>query len=257
MMRGMVEAGEVDALVPERVWQECVRALAETTPSVFFSVLREAGACARLFPELDRLFGVPQPPVHHPEIDTGVHTCLALDLAAREDMDTEVRFAVLCHDFGKGLTPPDEWPRHIAHEQRGVAAVVALSDRYRVPRRFRDLAVLVTRYHTLCHQAARLRPSTLLGLLESVDALRRPGRLAAFLDACQADARGRAGLETRAYPQAGIVRAALTAARRVDVSSLRREGLEGEALATRIRQARIAEIAAEVRRRSGPYPRRR
>ena len=252
LMRQMVEDGEVDALVPERVWQECVRALDEATPSVFFSVLREAGACARLFPELDRLFGVPQPAAHHPEIDTGLHTLLALDYAAREGMESEVRFAVLCHDFGKGLTPPEDWPRHIAHEQRGLAPVRALADRYRVPRRFRELAVIVTRYHTLCHQAARLRPATLLGLLESVDALRRPERLEAFLGACLADARGRAGLETAAYPQAGIVRAALAAARRVDVASLRREGLEGRALAERIRQARIAAIAADRRGRALP-----
>ncbi len=248
LMRSMVEAGEVDALVPERVWQECVRALAEPTPSVFFEVLRGSGACGRLFPELDRLFGVPQPPAHHPEVDAGVHTLLALDYAAAEGMSAEVRFAVLCHDFGKAMTPKEEWPRHIAHEHRGVAEVEALAERYRVPRRFRELAVLVTKHHTVCHQAERLRPGTLLSLIEHIDAFRRPERLESFLDACLADARGRRGLKGRPYPQADRIRRAFEAARRIDARELLRQGLDGKALAGRLRDRRIAAIAAVTRR---------
>lgn len=243
IMHRMVESGEVDALVPERVWQEFVRALDEARPSVFITTLRDCGACARLFPDIDRLFGVPQPAVHHPEVDTGQHTLLALDYAAGRGEIAEVRFAVLCHDLGKGLTPRENWPGHRGHERRGLAAIDALADRYRIPRRFRDLARIVCRYHTHCHRAQTLRPATMLHLLEAIDALRRPARLEPFLAACLADARGRKGFETRAYPQADIVRQALAAVRTVDVQALCREGLKGAALAERLRQERIRAIA--------------
>ena len=193
LMRAMVESGEADALVPERVWAECARALGEAVPSRFISVLRDCGALARILPELDRLFGVPQPEAHHPEIDTGVHALLALDQAAALTTDTAVRFAVLVHDLGKGVTPRSEWPRHIGHEEESVRLILEMCARLRTPNEYRDLAVLVARYHTLCHRAESLRAATVFKVLEGTDALRRPARFAQFLLACEADARGRLG----------------------------------------------------------------
>ncbi len=243
LMRQMVESGEVDALVPERVWAELVRALGEARPSRFFETLRDCGALARLFPDIDRLFGVPQPPQHHPEIDTGVHVMLVLDQAARLSPDTQVRFAALLHDLGKGTTPPEEWPRHIGHEARGVDLVKAMCKHWRVPGDYRDIAVLTAQYHTHCHRAAELRPSTLLDTLQALDALRRPQRFEGFLLACEADFRGRPGFEDKPYPQADIFRAALQAAQTVDAKALVAEGLVGEALAEKLRRQRITAIA--------------
>ncbi|MEJ2509473.1 MAG: multifunctional CCA addition/repair protein, partial [Gammaproteobacteria bacterium] len=208
LMREMVANGEVDALVPERVWAELVRALGESRPSRFFEVLRECGALARLLPEVDRLFGVPQPEQHHPEIDTGVHVMMVVDQAARLSPEPAVRFAALVHDLGKGITPREQWPRHVEHEARGVPLVEALCERYKVPNDFRDLAVLVTRYHLHYHRAAELRPGTLLDLFQSLDAFRRPERFEQFLLACEADARGRPGYEERDFDQPKILRAA-------------------------------------------------
>ncbi len=243
LMRQMVTSGEVDALVAERVWQELESALAETRPSVFITVLRECGALARLFPEIDRLFGVPQPARYHPEIDTGLHTLMALDYAAAAGNDSVVRFAVLCHDLGKAMTPRECWPRHHGHEDAGVPAVEALCARLRAPRRMREMAVLVCRYHTHCHRAAELRPASVLKLLEAIDALRRPERLQAFVAACLADARGRQGLTDSDYPQADLLRQALATARAVDLSGLCQQGLAGEKLKQAIRRARIDAIA--------------
>ncbi|MBI2778568.1 MAG: multifunctional CCA addition/repair protein [Gammaproteobacteria bacterium] len=243
LMRQMVESGEVDALVPERVWAELVRALGEALPSRFFETLRDCGALARLFPDIDRLFGVPQPPEHHPEIDTGVHVMLVLDQAARLSPDTQVRFAALLHDLGKGTTPAEEWPRHIGHEARGVDLVKAMCKHWRVPGDYRDLAVLTAKYHTHCHRAAELRPSTLLDTLQALDALRRPQRFESFLLACEADFRGRPGYEDKPYPQADIFRAALQAAQTIDAKALVAEGLVGEALAEKLRRQRITAIA--------------
>ncbi|MEQ6342556.1 MAG: multifunctional CCA addition/repair protein [Gammaproteobacteria bacterium] len=243
LMRQMVESGEADALVPERVWTELVRALGEALPSRFFETLRDCGALARLFPDIDRLFGVPQPPEHHPEIDTGVHVMLVLDQAARLSPDTQVRFAALLHDLGKGTTPPEEWPRHIGHEARGVDLAKAMCKHWRVPGDYRDLAVLTAKYHTHCHRAAELRPSTLLDTLQALDALRRPQRFESFLLACEADFRGRPGYEEKPYPQADIFRAALQASQTVDAKALVAEGLVGEALAEKLRRQRITAIA--------------
>ncbi len=243
LMRQMVESGEADALVPERVWAELARALGEALPSRFFETLRDCGALARLFPDIDCLFGVPQPPEHHPEIDTGVHVMLVLDQAARLSPDTQVRFAALLHDLGKGTTPSEEWPRHIGHEARGTDLVKAMCKRWRVPGDYRDLAVLTAKYHTHCHRAAELRPSTLLDTLQALDALRRPQRFESFLLACEADFRGRPGYEDKPYPQADIFRAALQAAQTVDAKALVTEGLAGEALADKLRRQRITTIA--------------
>ncbi|MBL8200039.1 MAG: multifunctional CCA addition/repair protein [Chromatiales bacterium] len=249
LMRGMVEAGEAAALVPERVWQETASALAEPRPDVFLQVLRDCGALAVVFPEVDALHGVPQPAEWHPEIDTGVHVGLALHEAARRSFSVEVRFAVLVHDLGKGTTPPAEWPRHVAHEQRSVELVKALCQRLAVPNRFRDLGVAVALNHGLCHRALELRPVTLLKMLESIDAFRRGERVTEFLDACEADARGRTGLEDQPYPQRELVLAAWRAALAVDGRAVAGpggtgEGLAGEQLGAAIRNARLAAVTA-------------
>lgn len=249
LMRAMVADGEVAALVAERVWQETVSALAEPRPDVYVQVLRDCGALKVVFPEVDALFGVPQPPQWHPEIDTGVHVLLCLREAARLSFSTEVRFAVLVHDLGKGTTPKAELPRHVGHEQRSVDLVAALSQRLAVPNRFRDLAVAVARNHGLCHRALELRPLTILGLLESLDAFRRGGRVTEFLDACEADARGRTGFEERNYPQRELVFSAWQAALAVNTRAVAGpggagEGRDGEALGEAIRQARLAAVTS-------------
>jgi len=244
LMREMVAAGEIDTLIPERVWKETLCALSETRPDIFFRVLREVGALKIIYPEIDVLFGVPQPPRWHPEIDTGEHTLMVLLDAARRNCSPEVRFAALVHDLGKGTTPPEQWPKHIGHEQRGVTLINKLCARLGVPNRFRDLAIPVARYHATCHRAAELSAQTLLKVLEALDALRRPHRLDEFLAACEADARGRTGHEKDDYPQAEIFRKALDAAGRIRASDLAEADLEAEALGTAIRNARIAAIDA-------------
>ncbi len=244
LMKEMVASGEVDALVAERVWQELARALGEETPQRFFEVLRGCGALARVFPELDALFGVPQPKHHHPEEDTGVHTLMVLEQAARLTPDARVRFAALVHDLGKGTTPPAEWPRHIAHEHRGVALVEQLCKRLRVPNDFRDLALAVTRYHGVYHRAEELRPATMLETLEALDAFRRPERLEQFLLACEADSRGRSGFEEQAFVQPGIFRAAYHAAAGVDPQQVIAGGFTGAAIRDELHRRRVAAIAA-------------
>ena len=248
LMCRMVVAGEVDALVPERVWAETQRALMEADPQRFFEVLRDCGALARLFPALDRLYGVPQPPNYHPEVDTGVHTMLALAQSARLEADPQVRFAVLVHDLGKADTPRDQWPSHRGHEQRGVPLVRALCTRLKVPKAFRDLALLVTEFHLLCHRAGELRPATLLALLERCDAFRRPQRFDQFLLACECDARGRSGLAEQAYPQADWLRR-LRRAAAIDARALATQGLQGAAIAKAVQEARLNAIREQVNNR--------
>ena len=244
LMRQMVAAGEVDALVPERVWQETRRALETARPDVFLQVLRDCGALAVIFPELEALFGVPQPARWHPEVDTGRHLLLCMRAAARLGLDTEARFAVLLHDLGKGTTPREYWPAHHGHEERSVTLARRLCARLRAPTSFRELAEIVARYHGLCHRAAELKPATTLKLLEAVDALRRPERFEQFLAACEADLKGRDGLENAPYPQAALLRRALAAAAGVDPGELVAAGLSGPALGERLRELRIAAIAA-------------
>ena len=243
LMRQMVESGEVDALVPERVWQELERALSEPRPSAFFTEMRDCGALAVAFPEIDRLWGVPQPERHHPEIDTGVHAMMVLDQAAQLTGDTATRFAALTHDLGKGTTPRDQWPKHIGHEERGVALIEDLCARLRAPNDFRDLAVLTARDHGRCHRALEQRPGTLLKTLEELDAFRRPERFERFLTACEADYRGRSGYENRGYPQAGRMRQALRAAACVSGAELAQAGLQGGALGAELRRRRTEAIA--------------
>jgi tRNA nucleotidyltransferase (CCA-adding enzyme) len=242
LMRGMVNNGEVDALVPERVWQETVRALGEATPTRFFDVLRDCGALARLFPELDRLYGVPQPEEHHPEIDTGVHTMLVLQQAARLSNDPKIRFAALVHDLGKGITPKAEWPKHKEHEERGVPLVEALCERLRVPNDYRDLAILVTRYHLHYHRAAEMTDEEFLETLMGLDAFRRPQRFEEFLLACEADSRGRPDYEDQQYDQPTIFRRAYAAAAAIDAGALAQQGLKGEAIAEELARLRLAAI---------------
>ena len=244
LMRRIADSGELTALVPERVWQETDRALGEATPAVYFEVLRRCGALAAVLPELDALWGVPQPERWHPEIDTGIHALLSVAAAAALSEDTAVRFAALVHDLGKAATPPALWPSHPGHEEASVARVNALCARLRVPGGHRELAVLVARHHGLVHRAAELRPSTMLELVESADGLRRPARFAQFLLACTADARGRGGRGDDPYPQAGIVQRARDAAAAVRLPPAVVATATGPEIAERLRTARLAAIRA-------------
>jgi tRNA nucleotidyltransferase (CCA-adding enzyme) len=243
LMRAIAASGELAALVPERAWVETERALGEARPVVYLEVLRACGALGAVFPEVAALFGVPQPAQWHPEVDTGEHTLQVLAVAAELSPDTTVRFAALVHDVGKGLTPRDQWPRHLGHEEAGARLIEQMAARLRAPNEHRELAVLVARHHARVHRVAEQRPATVLELLELTDALRRPGRFERFLLACEADARGRGPeLRARPYPQAALLRAALTAAAsvRLDPEVLARE--QGPVIAERMRAARIAAI---------------
>lgn len=220
LMRQMVEDGEVDHLVPERVWQELSRGLMEQRPSRMFEVLRECGALVRLLPEVDRLWGVPQRAEYHPEVDTGVHLMMVLDMSARLGASLPVRLACLCHDLGKGTTPAEMLPRHIGHEERSARLLRGLCERWRVPRECRELADVVAREHGNIHRSLDLAAAAVLRLLERCDAIRRPERFAEVLQACECDARGRLGHGEDAYPQRERLLSALTAARRVDTERI-------------------------------------
>lgn len=242
LMQQISASGELEVLAPERIWTETERALAEKYPARFIAVLRECHALQTLFPEIDRLFGVPQPEQHHPEIDTGVHTLLVLQQAARLTPDPQVRFAALVHDLGKGETPEHDWPKHPGHEKAGVLLVEELCRRYRVPNVYRELAVLVTCYHRDCYRITEMRPETLVEKLEALDAFRRPERFEQFLLACEADTRGRKGFEDRDFPQADYFRRALQTTANIDIRPLIAQGLQGEAMAAAIRAQRIAAL---------------
>jgi tRNA nucleotidyltransferase (CCA-adding enzyme) len=220
LMRKMVAAGEVDALVPERVWQEVSRGLMEGRPSRMFAVLRECGALARILPEIDALFGVPQRADYHPEVDTGVHVMMVVDHAAAQGYALAVRFAALTHDLGKATTPEEVLPRHIGHEGRSVDLLKPLCERLRVPNECRDLAILVAREHGNIHRVMETGAAGVVRLLERCDAIRKPARFAEALQVCEADARGRLGFEAREYPQAERLRVALVAARAVDAGAV-------------------------------------
>lgn len=249
LMRSMVERHEADALVAERVWQESEKALRERAASTFFSVLRECGALKIIYPEIDALFGVPQPPQWHPEIDTGIHTLMVLDQAAALSEDLRVRFAALVHDLGKATTPPEEWPSHRGHEERSVALIEGLAARLRVPSDYRELALIVARYHGIVHRAFELRPKTLLEFMERSDAFRRAERFDQALLACEADARGRAGLEADPYPQRGYVLAARDAAAAVKPSAEDIAVNRGAQIAQAIHERRLRAIT-ELRDRA-------
>jgi tRNA nucleotidyltransferase (CCA-adding enzyme) len=244
LMRTMVADGEANALVAERVWTETEKALGEPCPDVFISVLRECGALKVVYPEIDALFGVPQPEKWHPEVDTGVHQLLALRQAVKLGGGVPVRFAVLMHDLGKAATPADKLPSHPGHEDAGVALVEGLAERLRVPNHLRELAVITARYHSHVHRAFELRAATVVNTLESCDALRRPERFADFLLACEADVRGRTGLEDRAYPQREYFAAARAAAAAVALTAEERSGLSGPQIGEELRRRRIAAVEA-------------
>jgi len=239
LMRQMVADGEVDHLVAERAWQEISRGLMESRPSLMFEALRACGALARVLPEVDSLFGVPQPPEHHPEVDTGLHTMLVIDYAASRHFPLPVRFAALTHDLGKGTTPASEWPRHIGHEQRGATLIQALSERLRVPTDCRNLAVLAARYHGEVHRADELKPATIVRLFERTDALRRSERFEALLAACACDFHGRPGFEALPYTPAPRLRLALDVARRVDAASIAKRVEDRSKTAAAVHEARV------------------
>lgn len=251
LMKEIVAANEMEALRPERVWQETVKALGTERPDVFFEVLHDCRALERVFPEIDALFGVPQPERWHPEIDTGVHTLMALRAAVPLSENEATRFAVLTHDLGKGTTRAESLPQHHGHEQRSEELLLTLCTRLPVPNRFRDLALIVARHHGTVHKATEIRPQTVLRVIVAADGLRQPERFEEFLLACEADARGRKGLTNRAYPQAERWRVALRAARGVDAGKVREaRGVEGEALGQALHEARLAAIKAALPPRS-------
>jgi tRNA nucleotidyltransferase (CCA-adding enzyme) len=243
LMRTMVAEDEADALVPDRVWKETESALAGNDSRVFFEVLRECGALGVLYPEVDVLFGIPQPEKWHPEIDTGLHVMMVLEQAERLSAELEVRFAALVHDLGKGTTPRRSWPRHAGHEQRGVKLIRGLVKRLPVPNSCRDLGMMAAEYHTHCHRAFELRADTILRVLEATDAFRRPGRFEQFLLTCEADARGRKGLEQRDYAQADLFRGALATALGIDTAGIAASN-EGIKISREIRKARLAAVTA-------------
>ncbi len=243
LMRDMVAAGEVDALVPERVWQELSRGLMEKKPSRMFEVLRDANALTRLLPEVEALFGVPQPEAHHPEIDAGIHLLMVLDQCALQGAPLTVRYACLCHDLGKGTTRKEELPRHIAHEVRSEKLARKVSERWKVPTDCRELAELVAREHTHVHQSGAFGAEARLRLLERCDAWRRPQRFAEALWACECDARGRLGLEDRPYPQRQRLLDDLAATQAVDLAAVSAEavarGAKGPAIGAAVKAARL------------------
>ncbi len=242
LMKKMVSDGEVDYLVKERVWSEFSRALAADRPWRFIEVLRACGALARLFPEIDRLFGVPQPEQHHGEKDTGVHILMVLKQATALSPSPTIRFAALVHDLGKGTTPEDILPSHHGHEERGAKLVQALCKRLHCPREYRDLAVITARYHGQAHRALELRPGTILDLLKGCDAFRRPDRFGEFLTACTADARGRLGKEDSDYPQAAYLEQCRQAAAAIDTKAIAARGLEGADFAEVLRVERLQAV---------------
>ena len=250
LMREMVDAGEADHLVPERVWQEISRGLMEEKPSRMFELLRACGALAVVLPELNRLWGVPQRAEYHPEVDSGVHAMLVLDMAAQLQAPLTVRFACLCHDFGKGTTPADMLPRHIDHEQRSAKLLQTVCDRWRVPNDSKELADVVAREHGNIHRSGALNAAAVLRLLERCDAIRKPARFAEALLACECDARGRTGFENTAYPQRQRLQAALDAALAVDTAPVAQaaaqRGLKGKAIGDAVAQAREQAVATAL-----------
>jgi tRNA nucleotidyltransferase (CCA-adding enzyme) len=251
LMQKMVAAGEVDALVPERAWQELARGLMEDKPSRMFEVLRACGALARIIPELDRLWGVPQPERHHPEIDTGVHVMMVLDFAAQRRYSLPIRFAALLHDLGKGLTDPEAWPRHHGHEKRGVELVQEICRRLRVPNDCRDLAVMTARDHGNVARAFELRADTIVTLLERSDAFRKPLRFVDMLHAVECDSRGRTGFAQQPFPQADYLEAAMQAAQQVDAGAIAADMVQRypgqpQRIPEAIRAARVAAVSDAI-----------
>ena len=251
LMAQMVKDGEADALVAERVWQEFHKALNERHPEVFLQVLRDCGALKIVFPEIDALFGVPQPIEHHPEIDTGIHTMMVLQQATQLSKDAATRFAALCHDLGKALTPEDNWPHHYGHEAAGIKPIQQLCKRLRIPNDYKDLAVLTAEYHLHVHRAYEIKKTTLLKTIEKLDGLRKPERYEKFLIACKADSRGRTGYEDGEYPQADYYREALLIIKNVDIQPLKEAGLQGKEMAEAIHTARLSALTNQLNTTQG------
>ncbi len=243
LMREITGSGELSQLVPERVWGEIESALSRGQPGVFIEVLRQCGALSVLLPEVDVLFGVPQPAKYHPEIDTGIHVIMTMNLAARLGWSAKVVFALLLHDLGKGVTDPANWPSHVGHERAGVPLVERVCERYRVPGAYRDLALKVCALHLRCHRLMEMQPSRVMALLEDADLLRRPEQMEQFVQACEADYRGRKGSEERKYPQAHRLAAALEAGLSIKARQLDTAGLDGRAIGELLRRSRIEAIS--------------
>jgi tRNA nucleotidyltransferase (CCA-adding enzyme) len=248
LMRAIAASGELETLSAERIWRETEKALGSDQPRVFFEVLRDCGALAVIFPEIDRLFGVPQPARWHPDIDTGLHTLMALEQAAKSSPDPVVRFAVLVHDLGKGTTPAEILPRHFGHEKRSVELIDVVAARLRVPKRYLGLARSVARFHGVAQRAAELRPGTMLELLTEIGALRDATLLDNFIAACEADLRGRTGLEQAPYPQGELLRRALDAASSVKAATVADQTLDGRAFGEALAKLRIEAIRQELGR---------
>ena len=242
LMREMVANGEVDALVPERVWQELAKGLMEAKPSRMFEVLRACGALQKILPELNALWGVPQPEKHHPEIDTGVHVMMVIDYAAEQAYSLPVRFAALTHDLGKGTTPKEILPRHLGHEERSLKLVQDISKRLRVPNDCKELAQIVAKFHGKLHQVKEMRPSTVLQFFTDTDAIRQPLRFQDFLAACECDIRGRTGYANCAFPEAGVLKDLLAAVARVDAGAVAKLHAEPEKIKQAVFEARLAAI---------------
>lgn len=251
LMKKIVESGELEDLTAERVWIETEKALRAPRPRFYFETLRDIGALEALFPEIDRLFGVPQNPKYHPEIDTGLHTLLSLDQISLESEVLRLRFAVLVHDLGKGTTAKEKWPSHNGHEERGVKQIESLAKRLRIPNDCRDLAIKVSRWHLHCHRALELKPATIEKLFSGLDLWRNPRLLPEFLSCCQADIRGRTGMEGSEYPQATYLAECFQAASSVDSQKIREAGFEGEAIGKKMREARVKAIQEAKEDRAG------
>ena len=242
LMRQMVAAGEVDALVSERVWQELAKGLMESRPSRMFKVMRACGALQKILPELDKLWGVPQPALHHPEIDTGIHVMMVIDYAANQNFSLPIRFAALMHDLGKGTTPIEVLPRHIGHEIRSVDLLTEVAKRLRVPNDCKELAIIVAKFHGKLHQVNQMKPQTLLQFLIDLDAIRQPERFKDFLKACECDSRGRAGLESCALPEVDLMLKLLKAATSIDAGAIAKSLTEPEAIKQGIFEARLQAV---------------
>lgn len=242
LLKEMAQTDELESLVAERVWSETDKALSGKYPARFILVLRACDALVKIFPEIEALFGVPQPKEHHPEIDTGLHTVMSLNQSVRLSDDPVIRFAVLVHDLGKATTPVDKLPSHHGHEARGVKIIDKLCKRYRIPKKYHELASCVSKFHLDCHRIQEMKPETILKKLEQLDAFRRPDRFQQFLIACEADARGRASFEDRDYPQANYFMDALNVANEIEAKSIQEQGIEGKALGEEIKKQRVAKI---------------
>ena len=252
LMQAMVTGGEVDHLVPERVWAELFKALTEKSPSAFFYALKDCMALEKIFPEISRLFGVPQPERYHPEIDTGIHAMLCLEQAALLSPNPEVRFAALVHDLGKGVSPREHWPSHHGHEAKGLPILEQMCTRLRVPNSFKALALQVMQYHTHCHRVSELRASTLTDMLAALGAFKPVNKLPEFLLACEADAKGRTGLENIPYPQAEWVSGAANAAASVDISAILNGEFKGAHIGEAIRRLRIKAVSEFIKPEKAP-----